>query len=107
MPNVHILNVIAKAQRPPYRELVLNLFQTEEKVPFRFDEPCDVYALVGRYERHLRDNRSWLLKDVPRRRDLRVYEAVFTLYSFLSVFLQRHEAKCSRSFLPAMAELTS
>ncbi len=159
LPNVHILNIIAKAKRPPYRELVLNLFQTEEKVPFRFDEPrvnflylngviepdgnedqrvhehaqqvrfacpfvqkrlfnyfsftdfaytgrlfspfedlsdtitdhtLDVYALVGRYERHLRDNHSWLLKDAPRRRDLRVYEAVyhFTLYSFLSRFLQ-------------------
>ena len=37
-----------------------------------------------------RANREWLLRDAPRRRDLRVFEAVhhFVLYSFLDRFLQ-------------------
>ena len=165
LPNVHILNIIAKAKLPPYRELVLNLFQTEEKVPFRFDEPrvnylylhgviepdssdaqhgscvrfscpfvqkrlfnyfafadyeytgqlfapfedlsdtitaeaLDVRTLIGRYENHLRDNRDWLLKDAPRRRDLRVREAVyhFTLYSFLCRFLQHRQGQVFPEF---------
>ena len=50
----------------------------------------DVERLVRRYQRYLRENRDWLLGDAPRRRDLRVFEAVhhFVLYSFLDRFLQ-------------------
>ena len=43
------------------------------------------------YERYLRKNSEWLLKDVPRRRtDLRIFEAVyhFNLYMYLFSFLQ-------------------
>ena len=154
LPNASIQNLISKVRQSPYRDLVLDLFQTEEKLPFRFDEPrlshlylngvidreiaadnrqfvkfsspfvqkrlfnyfsftdfhytgrlfdpfddlsdtitetgLDVRQLIARYERHLRENRDWLLKDAPRRRDLRIREAVFhfTLYSYLTRFLQ-------------------
>lgn len=154
LPNANIQNLISKVRQSPYRELVLDLFQTEEKLPFRIDEPrlnhlylngvidrevapdnrqfvrfsspfvqtrlfnyfsfadfhytgrlfdpledlsdtitdtgLEVRRLIERFERHLRDNRDWLLKDAPRRQDLRVREAVFhfTLYSYLTRFLQ-------------------
>ena len=47
-------------------------------------------GLLRRFDRYLRANRGWLLKDAPRRRDLRVFEAVhhFVLYAFLDRFLQ-------------------
>ena len=54
------------------------------------DAGVDVEGLIRRYQRYLRKNRDWLLRDAPRRRDLRVFEAVhhFLLYSFLDRFLQ-------------------
>jgi hypothetical protein len=51
-----------------------------------------VKPLLRRYEAYLRENRGWLLRDVPRRvTDLRPYEAVyhFSLYAYLERFLQR------------------
>jgi hypothetical protein len=54
------------------------------------DDSLNIRNLMRRYERHLRTNREWLLKDAPRRADLRIYEAVyhFNLYMYLSQFLQ-------------------
>ncbi len=154
LPNANVQNLIAKVGRAPYRDVVLDLFQTREKRPFRFDAPhvnflylngvidrestadhrqyvrfscpfvqkrlfnyfsatlagdagelftpfedlsdtitdtgLDVRRLVRRYQRYLRKNREWLLRDAPRRRDLRLFEAVhhFLLYAFLDRFLQ-------------------
>ena len=154
LPNANVQNLIAKSSRAPYRDVVLDLFQTREKRPFRFDEPAvnflylngvvdrelaennrryvrfscpfvqkrlfnyfsstfagdagdpftpfddasdaitdgglDIERLLRRFQRYLRTNRDWLLKDAPRRRDLRVFEAFhhFVLYSFLDRFLQ-------------------
>jgi hypothetical protein len=53
------------------------------------DDSLDVRNLLGRYERYLRQNRGWLLKDAPRRADLRIYEAVyhFNLFVYLRRFL--------------------
>jgi hypothetical protein len=51
-----------------------------------------VRPLLRRYQTYLRENRSWLLRDVPRRAtDLRPYEAVyhFNLYAYLERFLHR------------------
>ena len=52
-------------------------------------DALNMRGLLRRYERHLRENCDWLLKDAPRRADLRVREAVyhFTLYRFLCDFL--------------------
>ncbi|MCP4151465.1 MAG: hypothetical protein GY757_27215, partial [bacterium] len=54
----------------------------------------DVRGLMGLYQGYLDRNRSWLFKDVPRRSDMRVYEAIFhfNLYSFLHSFLRDKEA---------------
>jgi hypothetical protein len=53
------------------------------------DDSLDVCNLLRRYERYLQQNRGWLLKDAPRRADLRIYEAVyhFNLFTYISRFL--------------------
>jgi hypothetical protein len=53
------------------------------------EDRLDLRNLLRRYERYLQLNRSWLLKDAPRRADLRIYEAVyhFNLFTYISRFL--------------------
>ncbi len=153
LPNNNILNIISKARQEPYKGFVLDMFRTDEKVAFKYDDPIlnylylngvvdwewesstitsvkfpspfvqkrlfshfagelfretgrlydpfedlsdtitdtglDVRNLLSRYERYLQRNRGWLLKDAPRRADLRIYEAVyhFNLFAYLSRFL--------------------
>lgn len=56
------------------------------------DTAINVPNLLRRYEAYLAKNRSWLLKNAPRRKDdLRIYEAVyhFNFYMYLSQFLDR------------------
>ena len=157
LPNNTILNIISKANKVPYKYLVLELFRTDEKVKFTFDDPefgylymngiitrakevgmgsyvkfacpfiqkrlfnyfsnelfrymgklfqpfenldetitdehLNIRNLMKRYESHLRANREWLLKEAPRRADLRIYEAVyhFNLYMYLSLFLANYD----------------
>ncbi len=158
LPNNNILNIISKAKREPYRDIVLKLFKTDKKIEFRYDnaqlnflymngvtdiekapesfyvrfsspfaqkrlfgyfsdeifdetgvlkEPfedlSDTYTpeglnipnLMRRFEAYLNKNREWLLSDAPRRKDLRIYEAVFhfCLYRYLCDFLNRKYAK--------------
>lgn len=59
-----------------------------------------VAGLLRRYERYLQENRSWLLKDAPRRSDLRVYEAIFhfSLYRFLASFLEGYGGQVTPEF---------
>ena len=59
------------------------------------EDSLNVKNLLHRYEGYLRKNRDWLLKDAPRRADLRVYEAVyhFNLYMYLFKFLQQHDGQ--------------
>ncbi|MFQ5418938.1 MAG: AAA-like domain-containing protein [Anaerolineae bacterium] len=56
--------------------------------------------LLRRYERYLQKNRDWLLKDAPRRTDLRIYEAVyhFNLYMYLARFLQSRRGQVFPEF---------
>ena len=163
LPNVNIINIISKARQEPYRELVLQLFKTNEKILFRYDSPglnflymngiispeqsggklcvrfsspfvqkrlfnyfsdeffddtgklhepfedlSDVYTETGlnirnlmhRHQEHTRKNREWLLRDVPRRKDLRPFEAVFhfNLYRFLCDFLGRRKGQVFPEF---------
>ncbi len=157
MPNNNILNIISKAKQEPCKYLVLELFKTQEKIPFRFDdvrfnflytngvidleksggfsakfscpfvqkrlfnyfsnelfsymgsilEPFEdtkdiitedslnIKNLIRRYEKHLKKNSDWMLKDAPRRKDLRVFEAVFqfNLYEYLNRFLANKKAR--------------
>ncbi|MEM7131673.1 MAG: AAA-like domain-containing protein [Chloroflexota bacterium] len=37
LPNNNILNIISKADREPYRNTVLQLFETDQKIRFRYD----------------------------------------------------------------------
>jgi hypothetical protein len=54
------------------------------------EEHLNICNLLKRYERYLQENRDWLLKDAPKRADLRIYEAVyhFNLYMYLHQFLR-------------------
>ncbi len=153
LPNNNILNIISKANKEPYKNIVLELFKTDEKISFRYDnteinylymngvidrertsetdsyirfscpfvqkrlfnyfsdelfrymgrlvEPFEslgdiitedslnIRNLINRYQKYLKKNREWLLKDAPKRKDLRIYEAVFhfNLYMYLFQFL--------------------
>jgi len=53
-------------------------------------EHLNVPNLIRRYEAYLRQNQAWLFKDVPRKANLRPYEATyhFNLYMYLIQFLQ-------------------
>ncbi len=39
LPNANILNLISKARQQPYNETVLELFKTDAKIPFYYDDP--------------------------------------------------------------------
>ncbi len=153
LPNINILNLLSKIQPEPYRELVLEIFKTEKKFRFKFentelnylymngvidvekathghyvkfaspfvqkkifnnlsdklfdytgnlfdpfedlsdtitDEYVNIKNLLRRYQTWLKENRRWLLEDAPRRKDLRIFEAVyhFNLYRYLCDFLE-------------------
>lgn len=55
----------------------------------------DIHKLIRRFEVYLKKNRKWLLKDAPRRKDMRLFEAVyhFSLYRFLCDFLGSEQAR--------------
>jgi len=164
LPNNNILNIISKARQEPYRGFLLELFETREKVEFRYDderinflymngvidqettdetryyvrfaspfvqkrlfnyfagavsrelgrlyapfedltdtvteEKLNVVNLLRRYEQYFRQNRDLLLKDAPRRTDLRLYEAVyhFNLYAYLERFLRPYGGRVAPEF---------
>jgi len=56
------------------------------------DETLNLKNILKRYETYLKLNRSWLLKDAPRRSDMKIFEAIyhFNLYSFLQKFLYNY-----------------
>lgn len=58
-------------------------------------EGLNIGSLMLRFQSHLRKNREWLLADAPRRKDLRIFEAVyhFGLYRFLCDFLGMRYAR--------------
>lgn len=59
------------------------------------EDSLNVENLLRRYGVYLRENSEWLLKGVPRRADMRPYEAVyhFSLYMYLSRFLRHHDGR--------------
>jgi hypothetical protein len=153
LPNNNILNIISKARDDEHKPMILELFKTDEKIEFKydnkklnflymngvidyeketpgkyyvkfacsfvqkrlfnyfsedlfhymgklydtFDDLSDIITETGleipnmlrRYETYLKKNREWLLKDAPRRADLRIFEAVyhFNLFYYLKQFL--------------------
>ncbi|MBT7698182.1 MAG: hypothetical protein HN737_12315 [Desulfobacterales bacterium] len=153
LPNNNILNIISKAKQEPYKDIVLTMFKTDGKLPFKYDNyehnflymngvidiedsyeltqymkfPCpfvqkrlfnyfanqitgyvgklyepfedlddaineteiNIKNIMKRYHRYLLNNKHWLLKNAPRRTDLKIYEAVFhfNFYMYLSSFM--------------------
>ncbi|CAN2039484.1 AAA ATPase-like domain-containing protein [Candidatus Magnetomoraceae bacterium gMMP-15] len=164
LPNNNILNIISKARQAPHREVLLELFKTEKKFEFSYDnqelnylymngvidveienqkyfarfsspfvqkrlfnyfsrdlfdytgqlvepfkdidnaindESINIKNLMRLYEVYLKKNKGWLLEDAPRRKDLRIFEAVyhFNLYMYLYNFLTPKKAKVWPEFL--------
>ena len=164
LPNNNILNIISKARQEPYKQTVLNLFGTKEKITFAYDKtdlnflymngvidveqtadkkfyakfPCpfiqkrlfnhfaddifdfidDLYDpfedlkpaiddtslnirnIMKLYRSYLMKNRDWILKNAPRRSDMKIYEAVyhFNLYMYLSRFMRRFDGNVYPEF---------
>ncbi len=155
LPNNNILNIISKVNKEPYKTRILELFRTDEKIEFQYDnehinylymngaitfeeskEDLKLYVkfanpflqkrlfnyfsndifpnmgqllspfenlddvitdtdlnivnLLGLYQKYLHKNKGWLFKDVPRRSDLKIFEAIyhFNLFSYLNEFLR-------------------
>ena len=72
----------------------------ENLADFITETDINIKKLVKRYQIYLTKNRDWLLKDAPRRSDLRIYEAVFhfNLYSYLHEFLKDKDGKVYPEF---------
>ncbi len=167
LPNNNILNIISKVRDEPYRSMAIELFKTDRKIKFRYDDPGITYLytngvaeqekisttsatenyvrfsnpfvrkrlfnyfsgelfsytgklhepfedlsdtfgkdslnirnLMRRHQDHLKQNREWLLKDAPRRKDLRIFEAVyhFNLYRYLCDFLDTWKGRVYPEF---------
>jgi hypothetical protein len=164
LPNNNILNLISKAKQESYKPYLLDLFQTETKIKFTYQDPIlnflymngiitveqvslsesyvkfscpytqkqlfnyfarelyhemdrlydpfddladtltdknlNIPRLLQRYEHYLQANRQQVLKEAPRRKDLRVYEAVFQfhLYRYLVSFFANYEAQVHPEF---------
>jgi hypothetical protein len=64
------------------------------------DKSINIPQLLLRYEQYLQANRERVLKNAPRREDLRVYEAVFHFhfYLYLVSFLRSFEAEVYPEF---------
>jgi len=170
LPSNNIINIISKARQEPHKSFVFDMFRTDKKIPFEFDDPdinflymngvidreshemkyfvrfsspfvqrrlfncfsrelfpdmgrlielfddlSDIFtagglhigSLIRRYEKYLRKNREWLLKDAPRRKDLRVTEAVyhFNLYEFLKGFFAGENARVWPEFPTGNGEI--
>ena len=59
-----------------------------------------IRGLIGLYQAYLEKNKGWLFKEVPRRSDQRVYEAVFhfNLYAYLNEFLRERRGRVFPEF---------
>ncbi len=64
------------------------------------DDGLNIPNLLKRCQEYLRENRGWLLENAPRRKDLRIYEAVyhFNLYMYLQTFLKNRQAEIYPEF---------
>ncbi len=164
LPNSNILNIISKARQEPYKQFVLEMFKTDDKIKFKYDredmnylylngvidwekesrteyylkfacpfaqkrlfnyfsnelfkdmgklyepfenlddtitaEKLNIKNLMRRYQGYLQKNRDWLLKDAPRKANLRIYEAVyhFNLYMYLQTFLHSYGGRVYPEF---------
>lgn len=47
LPNNNIMNLISKVNKPPYDEIVIEFFKTDEKIEFKFDKPDVNYLYMN------------------------------------------------------------
>ena len=47
LPNNNILNIISKAKQEPYKDIVLNMFKTDEKLSFKYDDKIHNYLYMN------------------------------------------------------------
>ncbi len=59
------------------------------------DGGVNIKNLLKHYQTWLKKNRGWLLKEAPRRKDMRIFEAVyhFNLYRYLFDFFKRKRGR--------------
>ena len=154
LPNNNILNIVSKSNQEPFKQVVLELFKTDRKMEFTYDnnrlnylymngvityeeenrteyyvkfsspfvqkrlfnyfsheffsnlgslvEPykdlndvisdsqLNIRGILTLYQDYLKANSEWLFKSVPRRSDMRIYEAIFhfNLFAYLNEFLK-------------------
>nr|NIM78203.1 hypothetical protein [Candidatus Aminicenantes bacterium] len=164
LPNANILNIISKAKKEEYKQLVLEIFQADEPIEFKFVDPqinflymngviepekvsptefqvrfanpfvqkqlfdyfsneifhymgrlvepfdtledtitsqhLNTVNLIKRYQTYLVKNKDWLLADAPRRKDMKIFEAVyhFNLYMYLYRLLKSKGCKIFPQF---------
>jgi len=57
------------------------------------NDSINISKLLKRYENYLKENRHWILKNAPRRSDLKIYEAIyhFNLYEYLINFFGNYK----------------
>jgi hypothetical protein len=164
LPNTNILNIISKAKKEEYKQLVLEIFQSDEPIEFKFaneqinflymngviepekvsptefhvrfanpfvqiqlfnyfsneifhymgrlvdpfdtledtitDQHLNTVNPIKRYQTYMVKNKDWLLKDAPRRKDMKIFEAVyhFNLYMYLYRLLKSKRCKIFPQF---------
>jgi hypothetical protein len=164
LPNTNILNIISKAKKEECKPLVLEIFQADNPIEFKFadsqinflymngiiepekvgrtefyvrfanpfvqkqlfnyfsneifhymgrlvepfdtledtitEEHLNTVNLIRRYQTYLVKNKDWLLQDAPRRKDMRIFEAVyhFNLYMYPYQLLKRKGCKIFPQF---------
>ncbi|MCK5524894.1 MAG: hypothetical protein KAI83_17345 [Thiomargarita sp.] len=87
--------------REIYHEKMVGLYKPFEDLSDTItDKNLNITRLLQRYEQYLQANRELVLKNAPRREDLRVYEAVFHfhLYLYLANFFRSYEAQVQPEF---------
>lgn len=63
LPNNNILNIISKAQEKSKRLMILEMFQTREKLPFKFDnKTINNLYMNGIVEKDVRDRTEYFVK---------------------------------------------
>lgn len=63
LPNANVINIISKANEEPHREFLIELFQTEEKVAFNYDDPSINYLYMnGVIDEEVVDQRKFYVK---------------------------------------------
>ena len=63
LPNTNIINLISKANEEPHRDFLIELFQTEEKIAFNYDDPSINYLYMnGVIDEEVVDKRKFYVK---------------------------------------------